>query len=128
MTNLPLEDVRSVLGRTGAALSPSSVAGALRGLGLLVSESTVRDTVDALRRESAGAGPLEQLLGLRGVTDWRCGWLRWSAADSMRERLGLMRGCPTAPGFMPCSACSPTWAPACHCECRPAPASPWPTG
>jgi pilus assembly protein CpaF len=69
MTNLPLEDVRSVLGRTGAALSPSSVAGALRGLGLLVSESTVRDTVDALRRESAGAGPLEQLLGLRGVTD-----------------------------------------------------------
>lgn len=69
MTSLPLEDIRSVLGRTGADLTPGSVAGALRGLGLLVSENTVRDTVDALRRESAGAGPLEQLLGLRGVTD-----------------------------------------------------------
>jgi pilus assembly protein CpaF len=36
---------------------------------LLVSEGTVRDTVEALRRESAGAGPLEPLLALRGVTD-----------------------------------------------------------
>ncbi len=69
MTDLQLNDVRSVLGRSGAALTPGAVAGALRGLGLLVSESTVRETVAALRRESAGAGPLEPLLGLRGVTD-----------------------------------------------------------
>jgi len=69
VTDLQLNDVRSVLGRSGAALTPGAVAGALRGLGLLVSESTVRETVAALRRESAGAGPLEPLLGLRGVTD-----------------------------------------------------------
>ena len=69
MTQVQLDEVRAVLGSTGAVLSPSSVAGALRGLGLLVSEGTVRDTVEALRRESAGAGPLEPLLALRGVTD-----------------------------------------------------------
>ena len=32
MTSLPLEDIRSVLGRTGADLTPGSVAGALRTL------------------------------------------------------------------------------------------------
>ena len=64
-----LNDVRSVLGRSGAPVTPGAVAGALRGLGLLVSESSVRETVVALRRESAGAGPLEPLLSLRGVTD-----------------------------------------------------------
>lgn len=69
MTDQQLNDVRSVLGRSGSALTPGAVAGALRGLGLLVSESTVRETVAALRRESAGAGPLEPLLALRGVTD-----------------------------------------------------------
>ena len=69
MTDGHLHDVRSVLGRSGAALTPGAVAGALRGLGLLVSESSVRETVAALRRESAGAGPLEPLLALRGVTD-----------------------------------------------------------
>ncbi len=69
MTQVQLDEVRAVLGSTGSVLSPSSVAGALRGLGLLVSEGTVRDTVEALRRESAGAGPLEPLLALRGVTD-----------------------------------------------------------
>ena len=69
MTQVQLDDVRAVLGSTGAQLTPGAVAGALRGLGLLVSEGTVRDTVAALRRESAGAGPLEPLLALRGVTD-----------------------------------------------------------
>ncbi|MFT3860293.1 TadA family conjugal transfer-associated ATPase [Micropruina sp.] len=69
MTDTRLDDVRSVLGRTGAELTPGSVADALRGLGLLVSEGTVRETVEELRRESAGAGPLQPLLALRGVTD-----------------------------------------------------------
>ena len=69
MTDGHLHDVRSVLGRSGAALTPGAVAGALRGLGLLVSESSVREPGAALRRERAGAGPLEPLRALRGVTD-----------------------------------------------------------
>ncbi|MFT4215568.1 MAG: TadA family conjugal transfer-associated ATPase [Micropruina sp.] len=64
-----LADVRAVLGRAGAAPGPVEVAAALRSLGALVSEGNVRETVAALRRESAGAGPLEPLLALRGVTD-----------------------------------------------------------
>ncbi len=62
-------EVRAVLGRAGATPGPVEVAAALRGLGALVSEGTVRDTVAALRRESSGAGPLEPLLAMRGVTD-----------------------------------------------------------
>ena len=55
--------------RRGKARHVGAVAAALRGLGALVSEGTVRDTVAALRRESSGAGPLEPLLAMRGVTD-----------------------------------------------------------
>lgn len=69
MTELPLDEIRAALGRSGSALTPGAVAGALRGLGLLVSEGTVSEAVAALRRESAGAGPLQPLLALRGVTD-----------------------------------------------------------
>ncbi|HMR22548.1 MAG TPA: TadA family conjugal transfer-associated ATPase [Micropruina sp.] len=69
ITGVPLAEVRAVLGRNGADPGPVEVAAALRGLGGLVSEGTVRQTVEALRRESAGAGPLEPLLRLRGVTD-----------------------------------------------------------
>ena len=69
MTAADLDLVRAALGRTGAPAGPAEVAGAMRGLGMLVSETTVRSTVEALRRESAGAGVLEPLLGLRGVTD-----------------------------------------------------------
>ena len=35
----------------------------------MVSDTSVLETVDALRRESQGAGPLEELLSLPGVTD-----------------------------------------------------------
>ena len=48
---------------------PTSVAAALRSLGMLVSDTVVRQTVDALRRESVGAGALDPLLHLPGVTD-----------------------------------------------------------
>lgn len=64
-----LAEVRAALGRAGSAPGPAEVAAALRALGALVSEASVRDTVDALRRESEGAGPLHELLALRGVTD-----------------------------------------------------------
>ena len=66
---LPVEAVRSYLGRRGLPAGPVEVGLALRELGLLVSDQTVRTTVDALRRESVGAGPLEELLALPGVTD-----------------------------------------------------------
>jgi len=45
------------------------VGAALRSLGLLVSDTVVRQTVAALRRESVGAGVLDPLLHLPGVTD-----------------------------------------------------------
>ena len=64
-----LDDIRDYLGRHGQRVGPAEVAGALRALGRLVSDATVRATVEALRRDSVGAGPLDPLLGLSGVTD-----------------------------------------------------------
>ncbi|MEA5054925.1 MAG: TadA family conjugal transfer-associated ATPase [Propionicimonas sp.] len=69
MAELPVEAVRGYLGRRGLAAGPVEVGLALRNLGHLVSDSTVRATVAALRRDSVGAGPLDDLLGLPGVTD-----------------------------------------------------------
>jgi pilus assembly protein CpaF len=45
------------------------VASAMRDEGLIVSDSAVLDTVESLRRNSVGAGPLESLLHEPGVTD-----------------------------------------------------------
>lgn len=67
--DLPVEAVRAYLGRRGLTAGPVEVGLALRDLGRLVSDQTVRATVTALRRESVGAGPLEELLALPGVTD-----------------------------------------------------------
>ena len=69
MSVVVLEDVRTHLSRAGRGIGPVEVAGALRNLGYLVTDTSVRDTVAALRRESAGAGPLEPLLAQPGVTD-----------------------------------------------------------
>lgn len=66
---VPVEAVRAYLGRRGLPAGPVEVGLALRDLGHLVSDRAVRATVAALRRESVGAGPLEELLGLPGVTD-----------------------------------------------------------
>ncbi|HBY21726.1 MAG TPA: pilus assembly protein CpaF, partial [Propionibacteriaceae bacterium] len=41
----------------------------LRALGHVVTDTTVRSTLEALRRDSVGAGPLEALLAMPGVTD-----------------------------------------------------------
>ncbi|MCW5953448.1 MAG: TadA family conjugal transfer-associated ATPase [Propionibacteriaceae bacterium] len=65
----PIEAVRAYLGRRGLSAGPVEVGLALRDLGHLVSDQAVRATVAALRRESVGAGPLEELLTLPGVTD-----------------------------------------------------------
>ena len=64
-----LDQVRDYLGRRGQRAGPVEVAAALRALGQLVSDTAVRATVDALRRDSVGAGPLDPLLELPGVTD-----------------------------------------------------------
>lgn len=69
MTAPHLEALQGILGKLGRPHTPADVAGALRGLGVVVSDHVMLDTMDALRRNSVGAGPLEDLLRLPGVTD-----------------------------------------------------------
>ncbi len=69
MADLDLDAVRRYLGQRGQRPEPVEVAAALRNLGHLVSDSAVHSTVAALRRDSIGAGILDPLLGLPGVTD-----------------------------------------------------------
>ena len=64
-----VEDVRERLAREGAALTPELVARALREQGRPVGDATVLAVHDALQRDVVGAGPLEPLLRLDGVTD-----------------------------------------------------------
>lgn len=61
--------VRERLARTGATLSPEVVARALRDQGRPVGDATVLAVLDLLRQDVLGAGPLEPLLRLPGVTD-----------------------------------------------------------
>jgi pilus assembly protein CpaF len=61
--------VRDRLARGGAGLSPETVARALRADGRPVGDAAVLAVHDALRRDVDGAGPLEPLLALAGVTD-----------------------------------------------------------
>lgn len=66
---IDLDEVRARLSALGQPPRPAEVADALAWLGYVVSDAAVLGTVDALRRESRGAGPLEPLLRLPGVTD-----------------------------------------------------------
>ena len=66
---IDLDEVRARLSAQGQAPRPAEVADALTWLGHVVSDTAVLETVAALRRESQGAGPLDELLGLPGVTD-----------------------------------------------------------
>ncbi len=61
--------VRDHLARAGAGLTPQRVAQALREHGRPVGDATVLAVHDALLREVHGAGPLDPLLALPGVTD-----------------------------------------------------------
>lgn len=61
--------VRVQLAGLGRAWTPRDVAEVLRGLGLVVSDAMVLYAVEALRRGSVGAGRLQPLLGLPGLTD-----------------------------------------------------------
>ena len=64
-----VEQVRELIAREGAELSPQVVASALRAQGRPVGDATVLAVLDVLQREVVGAGPLETLLRLPGVTD-----------------------------------------------------------
>lgn len=69
MTDEDLELVRMRLATLGRDYGPADVAEAARDLGLVVSDALVLHTMEALRRTSTGAGVLEPLLHLPGVTD-----------------------------------------------------------
>ena len=64
-----LDGVRERLARDAAPLTPQVVAQALRDQGRPVGDATVLAVHDALHRDIVGAGPLEPLLRLEGVTD-----------------------------------------------------------
>lgn len=64
-----LEPIRGRLATLGRPHTPGDVADAMRAEGLVVSDATVIETVESLRRNSIGAGELDGLLRVRGVTD-----------------------------------------------------------
>ncbi|GAA4671243.1 TadA family conjugal transfer-associated ATPase [Nocardioides nanhaiensis] len=64
-----LELVRERLAREPGEITPHRVATALREAGRPVGDATVLAVHEALRHEVVGAGPLEPLLRLPGVTD-----------------------------------------------------------
>ena len=61
--------VRDHLARTPGELTPHRVQEALRAEGRIVGDATVLAVFEMLRRDVVGAGPLEPLLRLPGVTD-----------------------------------------------------------
>jgi pilus assembly protein CpaF len=64
-----VDGVREWLVRSPGELTPQRVAAALRAAGRPVGDATVLAVYEALRRDVLGAGPLEPLLRLPGVTD-----------------------------------------------------------
>lgn len=64
-----LDLVRAGLARQGGTASAARVAEIMRAQGRLVGDAAVLDVVEALRRDTTGLGPLEELLQLDGVTD-----------------------------------------------------------
>lgn len=64
-----LAELRRDLAELGHNPRADEVARAMRSRGIVVTDSTLADTLEALRRDSLGAGPLEPLLRMPGVTD-----------------------------------------------------------
>ena len=64
-----LDRIRTRLVGLGRSPTAQDVAAALRADGRPVSDTALVETLDALRRGSVGAGPLEPLLREPGVTD-----------------------------------------------------------
>ena len=69
MSDVVLTAVQLHLAGLGREWTPSDVADALRAQGHLVSDALLLGVVDQLRLGSVGAGPLEPLLRMPGVTD-----------------------------------------------------------
>ncbi len=69
MTDEQLEVLRMRLAVLGRPYTPADVAQEMRAIGLVVSDALLLRCLDLLRRTSVGCGPLEELLGLPGVTD-----------------------------------------------------------
>jgi len=67
--SVDLSPIRADLARLGRPPTPLDVADALRRRGHVVTDTGLLSTVAEIRRHSVGAGPLEELLGLVGVTD-----------------------------------------------------------
>jgi pilus assembly protein CpaF len=64
-----LDPIRSRLVALGRAHTAHDVAAAMRAEGRVVTDAGLLEPVEALRRHSVGAGPLEPLLRQPGVTD-----------------------------------------------------------
>jgi pilus assembly protein CpaF len=64
-----LEVVRARLSADGGEVSPARVAAALQSEGRMFGQGAVLQVVDALRLDTRGIGPLEELIALPGVTD-----------------------------------------------------------
>ncbi|MFM7064166.1 MAG: TadA family conjugal transfer-associated ATPase [Actinomycetes bacterium] len=69
MSTVLLERVRTRLADGASDPTPAGVAAALRAEGVVLGDDAVLDLVRTLRHDLAGAGPLEPLLRLPGVTD-----------------------------------------------------------
>lgn len=69
MTIDRLDELQLELGRLARPYVPSDVAAALRRLGMVVTDQSMLQAMEALRRGSTGAGPLEDLLHQEGVSD-----------------------------------------------------------
>lgn len=64
-----LGPIRTRLAGLGRAYTPADVASAMRATGQPVSDASLLDALDELRRNSVGAGVLDPMLRLEGVTD-----------------------------------------------------------
>lgn len=69
MTEEQWDALRRRLAGLGRNHTASDVAAAMRALGMVVSDAGVRETLSRLRLDSVGAGPLEELLRMPGVSD-----------------------------------------------------------
>ncbi|MCG6568226.1 TadA family conjugal transfer-associated ATPase [Tessaracoccus sp. ZS01] len=69
MAEVQLDVLQSRLAGLGRTHTPVDVAAALRGMGVIVTDAVVHDVLAQLRRNSVGAGPLDDLLAEPGVSD-----------------------------------------------------------
>jgi pilus assembly protein CpaF len=69
VTPAVLERLRQSLAAEGAEPTATEVAGILRSEGRVLGDAAILSVVDALRRDTVGTGPLDELLRSPGVTD-----------------------------------------------------------